>query len=481
MNEEKKEEKLSSESEAVDVAFWHIVNDLKKGFIAEINKVRLLDFCSERLGYFNYIDYGGGYNLIKINEGCIIKDARIEDLKHDIKSYLREEVVNELVWAAMVDQNYFDVNFMQLLSVKTDIEFNSSTKDKAYFYYMNGIVAVSKTNVEIIPYSEYEGYVWQNQINKRVLTLLAKGELSRSEFRKFMYNLSGQDAKRFKSLISVVGFILHPFKNPAESKALILLDENIDSSGLANGGTGKSLLVKGITYITPTVWKDGKRYNGNELFGFDDIRPFHRVLYFDDTRPTFGFEEFYPFITGDIQIKRKYKDSAVIPFNLAPKLVISSNHIVLGTGGETDKRRRIEFEVAPHYSMSHRPIDEFGHNFFDEWESDEWNLFDNLMMFCVQFHLNNGIVTPPGINLIRNKLIALTNIDFIEFADLHIKLNERIDKSLLLDNFKAIYSHHNALTGIIFKRWLDIWGNEKDFNVIHSKSNGKALVVFSLK
>ena len=227
----------------------------------------------------------------------------------------------------------------------------------------------------MVSYNDFQGTVWKSQIIKRDFTVL-KDKNPNSVFEHFLANITGGDNDRFISLQSVMGYLLHPYKDPSFSKAVILLDENIDFSGVANGGTGKSLIATALSQITPMVIKDGKRYNANENFVFDDIRPHHRILYFDDVKRNFQFEEFYSIITGSLKVNRKYKDSVLLPPNLTPKLLISSNNMVKGTGGNTDERRRIEFEIAPYYSADFTPRNEFGHVFFEDWDKSEWEQFD---------------------------------------------------------------------------------------------------------
>lgn len=461
--------------------FWITRDTSGRGTKIEIRKSKLLDFCSERLGYYNYIDYNGGYNLIRVTNNCIFKDARIEGMKQDLKWYIREEIQNELLWDEIFTSNLLDKNFTDMLTVKGDTNFNVSTKDEAHLYYLNGAVIVTKAGFRIIPYAEYEGHVWASQINQRNFVPKPTGELSASDFRRFLFNISGKNQQRFRSLVSTIGYLLHPYKNPTLTKAVILIDEKIDFSGQANGGTGKSLLVKGISNITPMAWKDGKRFNGRETFAFDSIRPHHRILYLDDINPGLDFSDFYPFITGDLQIQRKYKDSAIIPFEQVPKLVMTTNYVVRGAGGETDERRRVEFEVAPHYSIAYKPTDEFGRMFFDEWDTDEWSLFDNVMLNCVQFYLTFGLISYQSDSLSKNKLIAATSFDFVEFAKDHIILNEKLNKTVLLGRLKELYPDQKHLSHTMFKRWIDIWANDKKYITKHYKSNGNAIVILSVK
>lgn len=460
--------------------FWTIgTEDSPSSGKVNIDNSALLDFCVTELGYYNYIDYSGAYVLVKLLDGSIIKEARVEDLKQEIKDYLRDKVKREAVWNKFIQHNYFTEHFLHNLKVLQEINFNSSTKDVAHYFYKNGVVLVDKSGSQsVVPYKNYKGYVWFSQISTRSFQQLPANQLATCEFAKFIYNISGKDKSRMNSLASIVGYILQPYKEPSNAKALILLDENTDTSGRAMGGTGKSLLVKGLGEITSMLWKDGKRYQGNETFGFDDLRPFHRILYFDDVKANFSFDDFYSAITGSIQVKRKYRESTIIPFSLAPKLVISSNHMVIGTGGVTDERRRIEFEVSSHYSLNYKPSDEFGHNLFDDWDEAEWTSFDNLMLSCVSYYLKQGIVKPSPINLKMNKLLVATNADFFSFIEENIAPDQVYDKAALLAAFVKAYPGNSYISGITFKKWLDSYAEYSALIASHTKSNGKSFITF---
>ena len=47
-------------------------------------------------------------------------------------------------------------------------------------------------------------------------------------------------------------------------------------------------------------------------------------------------------------------------------------------------------ELHQHYTKSLHPQDEFGKLFFGDWDDDEWCVFDNYMIECLQLYLNEG-------------------------------------------------------------------------------------------
>ena len=461
--------------------FWSIQHLEKGRTIVIIQQEKLIDFCSKMLGYYNFKDYSGVYQLVKAESKSILKDARIEDLKQDIKNYLRFKEKQEDVWVEFLKKNLLTVHFISLIELLPHTKFNVSTKDEAIFYFRNGAVRLNKTKgLSITPYEDFEGYVWEAQIVLRDFSDCGN-DFENAVFKKLLVNISGKIKERYLSITSIIGYLLHSYKNPSFTKAVILLDEKIDFSGAANGGTGKTLIARALERVTPVVFKDAKQFNSKETFAFDDVRSYHRILYFDDAKMGFSLEDFYSFITGDFQVKRKYRDSYRMSFDQSPKLLISSNYMIGGADGDTDKRRRIEFEVSAYYSANYTPIDDFKHTFFDDWDEAEWKLFDNLMLRCVAYYMKNGIVTTASDNLLENKLKMRTHPEFIEFIEDNYKLGVAFDKAELLDNLKYNSPDLKHTSGTTFKRWLDIYTNAKGLLIKHYKSNCRAMCMIYMK
>jgi hypothetical protein len=457
-------------------SFWTIIKSESKRDI-KIYPEKLLDFVSKNLGFYTYKDIYGTHQLVKVERGSIVKEISIEELKQGVKHYLRNEVKEEEVWAEFFKSNHINENFVANMAVLSEIRFNTSTKEKAIFYFRNGVVVVQLNEpVKLIPYEELNGYVWRQQIIDRDYKPCSNYE--KSIFNQFLTKITGT-RERYFGLASIMGYLLHPYKDPAYSRAVILLDEKLDFSGEAFGGTGKGIIALAIKSFTTVAWKDGKNFNNRENFAFDDIRPYHRVLIFDDVRKDFDLEFLYSFITGDLTAKRKYRDSITLAFATSPKVLIISNYMVKGTGGTTDARRRIEFELAPYFNSEHTPTDEFKHTLFDDWSISEWHLFDCLMLRFVAHYLSNGIPESSSESLKLNKLIMDTCPDFVEFMNERVELNVIYDKGQLYEEFKKYSPESKFISQIIFKKWIDKWAILHNYNVNHYKGNSKSKMTIS--
>lgn len=465
-------------------SFYTITNTGNSSKI-DISRSKLLEFL-EAQGFRKMKLPKSGFKLVKIERNSIIKDARREDLMSSVKKKLMQVDNVPEVWEAFLAGDYIGKNNDLALEQMSISNLNISDKEKSYFYFRNGILLVTVDNMELINYEEYEGLVHEDQIIQHDLDLTKLEEKTSSMFEIFLQNISAKDKDRSNYMRSTIGYLIHPYKDPSVTKAVILVDQEIDFSGEANGGTGKSLVAKAIQKMTFSVFKDGKSLNnkGNRFF-YQDVSMFHRILILDDVKQDFNFEDYYSVITGEMTVEEKYKAGYTIPFELSPKLLITSNYMIKGSGGASDERRKIEIEVFPHYNIDFTPVDDFKLRFFNDWDSEEWNLFYIDMARYCQIYLKNGIMSTNPINLAENKLKLNTDYSFVEFADLNLMIPEdatsaTFNKGLLYESYREKYPVESRnITSIRFKKWIDVYCNTRKLHVHHFKSDSNNMIRIS--
>jgi hypothetical protein len=203
-----------------------------------------------------------------------------------------------------------------------------------------------------------------------------------------------------------------------------------------------------------------------------------QIIDFNDVKANFDFERLFSVITDGMTIEYKNKTPFVIPFSESPKIMISTNYTIKGIGSSY-KDRMFEIEFSDHYTPEHKPIDEFGHDFFSGWDADEWNRFDNFMLECLQLYLDEGLVSCALVNLSQRKLIDQTSVQFAEFAEKFIELNKRYDLNQLYLEFKKHIGFesdmfdHCPIKQNTFTRWLPIYAHFKGAIYDKTPSNGK--------
>ena len=433
----------------------------------KINQIELIKFLQK--GGFNKITSKSGTSIVKVTDNKVTKvvDYQIVDY---VKAFLldsKEHGVLEVFSNGITNLlNSKKLDLLDTIVIKGDRD----SKDSSWFYFKNVAVKVTKNGIEEIKYEDLPMKIWQSRIVDRDY-FPSKGV--KSDFETFIYNLAGQNDIRFLALRSIIGYLLHRYQDPSVTRAVILLDENISFNGAANGGTGKTLITDALGEMRELVGMDGKNIKGNSWFKNQRITKTTDIVRYDDVQSDFSLETLYSMITSGITVEKKYQDEFYINPKNAPKIVISSNYPIKGTGGSTDERRRCEFEVANHYNLNHQPKDDFGQHFFGDWNNDQWSQFDNFMMSCVQTYLENGLIIADPINLIKNKLVNSTCPDFVSFMEKEGALDAWIDKRMFLSQFIEKYTNNEGLTSHLFTKWLKQFAIQRGLVYDDKSSGGK--------
>lgn len=411
---------------------------------------------------------------LKNNRMKIVSKEEITDfLKHYLLNIVNRADVFE-VFARGVGQ-YINDQKLSLLN-KIKLIDDRDPKDKATFYFKNVYYEITATDITVKQYSELNNPIWENRIIKRKFGM--PENLKESQFRVFCRLISKDDDERFKSLKSIVGYLLHRNKSNS-GKAIILYDENMGLNGNANGGTGKTLLGQALVKCREVEAFDGKNLKIGSWFNNQRINLTTEILFYDDFTKEVSFEMFYPLITTGIEVEKKRQQAFFIPFERSPKILISSNYIIKGSGGTSEKRRKFEFELANYFDDKHTPEDEFGNRFFDGWKQEQWDEFYYFMMECVQFYLANGLVEAEPINLNRASLIAETNSTFIEFAMHYVQTDTWLDKRAQLGQFNKEFSQD--ITSHMFTKYLKAYANESGNQYIDKSSGNKYTYIIKTK
>ena len=434
------------------VKFWFIENDKTK-----ISKQNFKRFLEEN-GYCK-LQLEKGYILLRVSKNIVreiqifnIKDFVIDYLKGMDDEYFRDtkkvKVIDAIIKGA---PQHFGNTFLEFLETRKP-EFLRDTKDKGFLFFSNCFVEVTKTKVEVKKYEELEGFIWDRQVIPQKFSIEQKKEKekSRSEFELFIRNICKNDEQRIMSLRSAMGYLLHNYKDSANAKAVIFLDEKLSDG--AYGRSGKGLVAQAIGKLRKTVRLDGRNFNFSKSFSFQSVNLDTAIIEFNDVTKKFNFDKLFSIITDDITVEKKNQNEMIIPFHQSPKIIISTNYTIAGSDDSTLDRQFV-VEFSDHYNKSHRPIDEFGHRFFNEWSSEEWNSFNNYMIVCMQLYLERGLVDCGHVNLERKKLIDSTSEEFAEFFE-GIELGKEVHKKILFENFKREYEEYEDMKSVRFSRWI---------------------------
>lgn len=427
-----------------------------------------------------------------------------------------------------------------------------ASKDSQCLFFREKIWEISADRIAEMSYGEFKSHVWEDKIihaDVQVLQPLLKvtpitdelraklpaqykaipnGEFfiditeegEKCHFLQFLRNTSNftwrkerkfaksedpEDAPEMEELfensrhlvnkLTAMGYLLHDYKNDSELKAVICMDGKISEVGASNGRTGKSLFGRAVEQVIPQVYisaKSRKITEDNFLFG--DVTEKTKNIFLDDVRANIDFEFFFPVISGKLKVNPKGGQPFTLEQSDTPKLILTTNHAINGEGSSfRDRQAFVAF--SDYYNDEHKPIDDFGVNFFTEWEQDQWNLFFNLMATCLQLYFqsmrdlwagkNKGIVDPPMETLEKRRLRQQIGEDFMQWAEVSFavdvdgkpsddssKINQKNSRKELYDDFMNQFPHaRKYVTATSFKKRMVFYCEYRGFHFNPHKPN----------
>lgn len=401
-----------------------------------------------------------------------VTETSIEKIKDFVLDYLltRGEVE---VWKYCANYpNLFSDKLLLMLD-SVELMMLKDTKTKSFFAFKNGILEVDKNQYKLVDYIDVNGYVWESQIIQRDWISL---EEYQNEYMTFINNVSNGEPLPIECSI---GYLLSTYKNKMNNKAIILNDEVISQN--PEGGTGKGLFVQGLRQIRKVSILDGKTFDDKKSFPYQTVSPETQVLVFDDVLKNFNFENKFSLVTEGMTLERKNKDAIKLKVEDSPKMVISTNYAIKGEGNSHDRRRH-ELEIAQYYGKNMTPYDEFGRQLFDDWDLEDFQKFDNYMIYCLQAFLKNGLVKQNSKNIKLRKFIAETSMEFYEWAeDLeNLPRNRRLGKTEYYTKFIEEYQDFKRYLRVqTFIKWADKYCKFKGVEYSEGNTQGERWFMIS--
>jgi len=286
----------------------------------------------------------------------------------------------------------------------------------------------------------------------------------------------------FVSKMTAIGYLLHKYRDKSCEKAVIAMDGKISEVGESNGRTGKSILGNAIGKIVPQAYIGAKSKElTSDPFIWEEVNEKTESIFLDDVRANVDFEFFFPLITGQLTINVKSQKKFTLPEINTPKLFITTNHAINGNSASY-RDRQFLIAFSDFYNDTHKPADDFGINFFTEWDEKQYTLFYNFKAACLQLYFKaqalgwginkSGLISPPTERLDRRRLRQFIGESYLLWADEYFsasdgtepadirsnELNRPIARKELYDHFlernpndrKYITPHH-------FKKKMKSW------------------------
>jgi hypothetical protein len=452
--------------------FWNLSSGSNK-----IDPEALFLFLKEK-GFYTLQYYEENKILVRI-EDKKVKSVNKDDVHQFCYDYINSgfkfgsaDERTQVIKSFFDSGKYFSQDNLLLLE---SIEINevADTQDTSYLFFNNCYVQINADKIEKLSYENMDGLVWEEDlINHDFEPDDMSSYEPKGEFYEFFQDLTKNPNKRIElqnrdSLTTIIGYLIHRYKDPAIPKAIILMDTYKD--GNPQGGTGKGLFSNSISRVRKIAFQDGKAFYKKDQFALSHVTFGTRLITFDDVPKDFNFERIFPLITENAVIERKYKNKFVIPYERSPKVLLSTNYTVEGKGS-SHARRKVEFILSDTYGLEFTPEDRFGHLLFEHWKQQDWNEFFSFMAYCLQMFLLEGLVE-PAFNVGERTLKMNATKQFIDFVNGEIEKGIKNNKKIVFEKFLSIYPDHKSIEQNTFTSWLKLYAAAYKLEVSETHSN----------
>lgn len=511
---------------------------------------RCFNFLRNR-GFHRTSMKSGDWDFIQIKNRVVHKvdNYAIKDFVTEFTEEIKEYDVLEMLYRGGPQYLGYE-KLSNLKFLQPSIE--KATRESQCLFFHDKIWEITAEGIKEMTYAEFRNYVWEDkiidakvsatkplltvtrmddQIRKRVngefknipngeyfVDISAEGK--KCHFLKFLKNTSNftwrkhnkfkktgnpEDAptmeeeflnnRHLVNKLTGIGYLLHDYKNASELKAVIGMDGRLSEVGSSNGRTGKSLIGAAVEQVIPQEYIDAKNKKLTEdQFLFSDVTEKTMNIFLDDMRANIDFEHFFTLITGKLKVNVKGGARFSLNQEDTPKLYCTTNHAINGEGASF-RDRQAYLVFSDWYNDDHKPIDDFGVNFFTEWEQTQWNLFFNLMATCLQLYFqslreewpgkNKGIVEPPMESIEKRRLRQQIGEDFLQWAEVkfacdpkgepideHSALNQREARGELWADFAREKPHAlKYVSTTNFKNRMKNYCRYKGFHFNPNKAN----------
>lgn len=410
-------------------------------------------------GFYRFAKPDGSYEFIRTEYPFVETIPSHEKIRDFVKDFTRE-IANEEVLEMLHRGGPQFLGPEKLSNLFFhEPSFEKPLRDRQLFYFKDNYWEVKENGIIENDYTSINHQIWRDQVNdfqaKRVnplmnitkvddkfkITINKNGQ--KSHFLQFLINTSNftwrleqkeipvpedeldENNTHLISKLAAIGYMLMSAKDRSVSRAVVAMDGRQSEVGTSNGRSGKSILGELFKQVLPTVSINGKHKDfDKDPFIWDEVTVKTKIVFIDDVRTNFNFEFLFANITGDWSINYKGERRATLSFYDSPKIYITTNHALNGEGGSfNDRQWKIAF--SDYYNDTHKPVDDFGTLFFDEWDFEQWNLMWNLLAECVQIYLRFGVVESPSQRIEQRKLRQSMGEDFISWADEYFSDDER--------------------------------------------------------
>lgn len=378
---------------------------------AQISEANLQELTETALEFKNYTSASEVLNFKNLS--VIITHDEITKIRHDsLSNYILGELKLEHDTVSHLIDHTFYLQKDPPVEVKPSPAFKKLLDKRAK---AKTDIARDNVNGEIAKFSDLDKYTLKIR-DKDFIFVRFLQDLARVHWRKELEHkdlLTKEEEKEqtlaFINLMFVLGYHCAQFKHKAKPWLTFLQDMKISEIGQSSGRSGKSLIFTGIEYVRPTFHIDGRVLDDKQEFKFiyDGLTEFHDFINVDDFAERGLFSNFYSSVTGKRQVNPKNLSSFTLSYEDSGKMGISSNFELPDTNSSTIARLLNggvsdfyhESTKKNDYKETRTPFTRFGRRLYDDFNTQEWNQFYNLIAYAIQMYMRFDKIQPPMENL----------------------------------------------------------------------------------
>jgi len=514
--------------------FWKEWEDEKTNKTKySFHNIYVVNFFQNR-GIGNYMPHPYTYQLIHIDDKKMIKkvdDRYVHNYIIDFcLSLERNDAIDIAQYIKGSITKHFSVAQLKLLSI-LDVKLKPTVHNRQLFILKDGVVDITQDKIEQrkkfshhyfesdVIHHEYKklGPLFHAEQKEDGWNLEITDLGKECEFLQFLFNtsctywrdtrvdeLDAENTERvyyqnaidylpkakeedqqttkayFITKMLATGYLLHDYDDLSLTKAVICNDLKEGSRKESNGGTGKSIFATMFEHVVKFFFIDaGKRdlMNGNgSRFLFEGVDKETKIVCFDDIKDDFDFQTLFAKLTYGLKAEGKQMSGAQVG---RKKYIITLNGQIKKNDASAE-RRKYNLGFTDFYNKERTPHQYFGHNLFQDWDKNQWNLWLNFIMQSSQLYLKYKLSYEiPRAHLDRRLKRLELGDNFLDWMDVKFMegpfINHEVCKTTLLNGFIKEYpSDRKYYNARIIKKKIMIYAEyrEFDFNI---RTNGERI------
>ena len=352
---------------------------------------------------YRRLDNQGNYELTLSHDGGLYHVISAQGaLDHIVKMYNAQDYMAGAMFREKRSSKMTSEKYEQYAGLAEPYREVVDTKEKVFVPYRNGLLEITAKG-GLFHSDSYEGRDVPDDsptLTREWSYSPEKGELE--EFIELACGREDGDGKwkeRKEAIMTLLGYELSGRKEKVNYLPVIV-EKSIEDH---NGGTGKSLITKSLSYMRKTCFLDFKTWDDDQRFFFADMaKTLPRIARCEDLPKSFDLEKMFNRLTEGFKADVKGKDAITLDMNTMPKFIATSNCYLKGTGNSYARRYR-EYEITD-YWRGKDPEKHFGHLLYFDWDADEWARFDSFMARCTGKYLKEGMMEFRGENSAEKSL-----------------------------------------------------------------------------